>query len=983
MADFPFIGRQDALNSFHSLLSLRAQKSSLYIEATGGLGKTWLLKEYIRQSLKSPRWYLCHKDFDSTSIDSLIIDFFHSKNRSIEGLIDSIVERLGRAYFTSYSENLKKIKKLTADVKDIDEHIFASSIASLRRRSEEVFFREFKNAIRDIDGYVLLIFDTFEVAHQKRVGRWFLDRFLNNQATSDCIIVFAGRPPTPALPYRVIPHPLYPWKKEETIEYLTRRWPNDFNAPDAEHIHMATSGHPLLVDMVVYTRNAGLADLSELTTTSRTSLEWSLIDRFARNPVGEHSAIIELGYLKRRFDPEIFSVRQQGPSPAYEGINDFDTLVKILRLDTSHAREGLNSITKYRHEDQVLSVHDEVQRMIAEHAYRRDPISAGSRTEWQSLCKELYNEIVCKWYPDAIKKEKSEEKRNLLIAEQLGYELDTDIDNGLKIYANYFAGIKKSSQASSLAFNELIWGEVVDLLHNKEKSLLLKGREYELCYGQADWLWQIGQFDAAAEIYKDIIENYTLEPDDILRRLEALASLGHSYMQLGKYELSKTAFDAGLKLAIDENYEKWISAFQQNIGQLLQLQNQWDEAERHFEDATIIADTLKDDNEAQALPSLYLGSLQALLGKYNEAIINCQKALSNRREAMNAVESETDTKAQKYKPLLSLSGGYYSEDGRKIRLGIAYLKLADVYRYSGKSNWSKSKENYNKALDIFSSTNQARYKSEALQGLGNIHYEESRFTADKREKEKLIIQALDVFEEAITICRDFHLEHQTPKALHRFAHVFFEIHSDRQLAKHKTMLRRIAKFDLPEEEAWLDSRILREALPFTELDSAGKAQRIFEVSSLEAERMGDLNASLDSLVEASRIALYRDRPNDIQTYERLAQVPSKAYQQDLFLALMNLIKADLRIKEHRFDDALKGYAENFPIVVKSSGFGMYLLDDYLLNLKEKLENMSSEVALHWCNSLIASWNNAGLHKSNPELIARLWEYRHIIEEKNN
>src|SRR5690606_23780429 len=107
----------------------------------------------------------------------------------------------------------------------------------------------------------------------------------------------------------------------------------------------------------------------------------------ARNPVGEHSAIIELGYLKRRFDPEIFSIRQNGKSPAYDGIESFDKLIEILRYDKSRAREGLNSITKYRLEDRVLSLHDEVQRMISEHAYRRNEVSPGTRDEWKKLCK--------------------------------------------------------------------------------------------------------------------------------------------------------------------------------------------------------------------------------------------------------------------------------------------------------------------------------------------------------------------------------------------------------------------------------------------------------------------------------------------------------------------------------------------------------------------------------------------------------------------
>ena len=65
-----FVGRQKAVNIFHSLRTLREQKNVLYVEADGGLGKTWLLQVYIKHCKRQRRpWHTAPDGVDPFWID--------------------------------------------------------------------------------------------------------------------------------------------------------------------------------------------------------------------------------------------------------------------------------------------------------------------------------------------------------------------------------------------------------------------------------------------------------------------------------------------------------------------------------------------------------------------------------------------------------------------------------------------------------------------------------------------------------------------------------------------------------------------------------------------------------------------------------------------------------------------------------------------------------------------------------------------------
>lgn len=976
--EFPFIGRKKELEAFHSLLSLREQKSALYVEAMGGLGKTRYLRRIIEKYKQQPRWYFAPA---GSTIDPLI-DFFELSNRSVAGLRRSIVERLGKNYFQDFITSEAKLRDAE---KEANSPSSSSIVFALQRQTDELFFKNFKNAISEIRKYVVLVFDTFEVARHRQVGRWFLNEFLLRQETTGCFVVFAGRSPQLSLPVRVRAISLPPWSEKEVQEYLDQHFEGtSFEQEEITQIYAATEGHPLLVDMLVYVRNSNLAPLDELKDISREQLEFALINRIVQSHnIPEHSVLLEMGYLHRRFEPRIFALRQQG-TPAYRRVKTFDELVHTLLNDPSPAKQGFSSMIKYRSTDQVLTLHDEVQRMITQHAFSRAWNNPALRNEWKALVQELYDDVVVGWYPEAIKQARTEEERGVLVAEQLGYELDQKVDLGIALYKRCFEDAWKRNRFS---FIELLWGEIADRLEedwltSQEDQKKLAQLEYELCYLMADWLWTTNQFDAAVDLYLMLVERYTNGYRNTIRKLDAFASLGHALMRTGKFEEARTFFDQGLSLAEEIQNKHWVSAFQQNIGQVLQLANQWKEAETWFVNALKSAET-GGTKESRALACVQLGRLQALRGDYDEAILNCQKAVALRHAVLlNGDEGENNQDFDE--PLTTPFGGYYSPHGRQTRLATAHLRLADAYRYAGSQNRSKARSHYEKALAILDETNGYRFLSEALQGLGNVYHDQGVDTlrsGNYKDAVKNLGQAFESLDKAIGLCREYQLEQLLPQALHRLAHIFEaigELNSAKNDPQTISLLEQVNRFILPEEDAYRER--LNKAGTFDKLDIFAKAQRIFEVSWHEAERIRDYNTGLDSLVQAANIALRRGCYEDVRKYNRHA-LPSPAFQEHLFEKLLDLTLADLDLAESNFPIALKRYQENIPIIARGGGYGRHLIQDQLNKLSRKLQAMPRAQALQWCEKLIQSWENDGLAETHPYLIARMWEYWNSLSEQ--
>lgn len=969
---FIFVGREDAIEQFDVLET----GHGLCIRADGGLGKTKLLLKLIELS-RERGWHVGSDELDA------LIDFYDLQNRSVMGLQRSIIARLGDECFPEFQTDefvLRSLQKSAAQGAEIAKKLFPS-IVGLRRRIDALFFQGLQQALTACE--TVLFFDTFEVVANRHVGRWFLEQLLPR--FQDGRIVFAGRPRAFELPSNVQPFALDPWTQDELQAYFDARgW--KFPKGDLEKLHVWTGGRPLLVDMFIYFRDAGLLDANEFFESNpapgheREYLEWALINQLVRVQTPTHQAIMDMAYLRQRFDSRTFALRQQGNDLPYGDIPDLAALYERLK------EERLDLIVKARSEGQVLALHDEVWRMIKEHAHRRSWDFTGPRGVWKAHCADLYERVV-KHYPTFVAEATSSQERMLLEAEQLAYELENDPSHGLALYEQFFERVRNNQLPTDqlFDFNELIWGEIRDYLEAEGGPPdAFQGREYELCYDQAEWLWSKNKFDACVDLYRLIVDRYSDPETHPEHRLDALAALGHSLMHTSRYEEARDIFVQGRLLAESLEKQDWLSAFQHNMGQLLQAMHQWDEARECYEQA--VATAQGAGREALAAAKIHLGNLQALLGQ-DEAIRNCLESVHLRREVFLHRLEEMD-------PAWNQEAGYYSIEGRKARISYAYLRLGDAYRYARPSRREKALDSYERALSYLSPDIEYRYRSQVLQGLGNIYHGygfEDRARGDLETAVRNQQQAFNCLREAITLNRDHQLDRLLPKSLHRISHVIFAVGQLEKDAPEQGIrgLRRLSDqvrgFALPEEKVWSQPpEILAGDKPFDQLGTfAEKAQRLFMVSSFEAEIVGDVNTAMDSLAQACELALYRGQTGDVDRYIDRAAVrwESEAYPKDLYEALFELIRADQDLVQERSSEALARYSKSVPRLAQGGGFGLYLLNDHLACLEWKIDKMEAQSATEWCDRLIGHWIEEGLGQEHGELYERIREIQALMMDK--
>ncbi len=156
-----FVGRQDEIEAFKRCLTSQTQ-NGIYFFGPGGIGKTVLLKKITA---------LCEEELNCQAV---FIDFFSTKNRSIEGLQNTIVEQLNTPQaFQEIFETRKKLEEVrTGPAFSYQKEL----ISSLQKQIEVTFSRCCNEAAKNKS--VVIIFDSFEYVQRRNIGRWFLNDFL-------------------------------------------------------------------------------------------------------------------------------------------------------------------------------------------------------------------------------------------------------------------------------------------------------------------------------------------------------------------------------------------------------------------------------------------------------------------------------------------------------------------------------------------------------------------------------------------------------------------------------------------------------------------------------------------------------------------------------------------------------------------------------------------------------------------------------------
>ena len=91
-----FVGRQREISDFEHILNGSLKYWIVHIPAPGGFGKTKLLEKFIAVAKEKP----------NTLVTAGLVDFYKTGNQTVFGLLEDIVQQLGKAHFPSFLNEL-------------------------------------------------------------------------------------------------------------------------------------------------------------------------------------------------------------------------------------------------------------------------------------------------------------------------------------------------------------------------------------------------------------------------------------------------------------------------------------------------------------------------------------------------------------------------------------------------------------------------------------------------------------------------------------------------------------------------------------------------------------------------------------------------------------------------------------------------------------------------------------------------------------
>jgi tetratricopeptide (TPR) repeat protein len=913
-----FVGRAGALDAFYLRFAYRHMKNGIYYYGGGGLGKTWLLQKIILDSQDDPI---------RVAID--IIDFFDTQNHGIRGLQATIKSRLGAPEaFQSYDEIIERVE----DARSRGEEMHPSAIASLESRANRLFIQCCQRAI--LGREVIMLFDTFERVQRRHVGQWLLQEFLPQ--VGDLIVAIAGRPePTPArMPDNVTCYELKGLTLEELKEYAGhrgRRLPEDV----VESVWNRTDGTPLLVDLILDLpepqRGQFIAEMGRLEEPKRIQdspeLQRWLVRRFGRVDDRTNRVIWAMAYLRRRFDVQMLKYVVENLK---EWFGDYGEIFEELSQSIY--------IKEYPNRQSHL-LHDEVQRMIIEYVLKEvvDP--------WQQMQTLLYDLIVNHYYPETIGTCPHPDLVHQLQAEQLGYILDSNPQEGLEQYTGYRDKIETIHEYDS---EELLWGEVREHLDR------FGDEAYRICSDRGLWLQRHSLFQKAEGHYRQMVDRF--EPQQV----ETWQALGFMLMRQGKISEAETVFEESQTLVPEGDFDS-VAMIENNLGQASRMAGKWDQAMEHYGES-LRAATMARSPARMVSAYINRSYLYSLQGLYSAAKQQCERAIE----------------------LISSLPGSQENIQRAI---YAWMNLGTAYRHSG--DYIIAAQHYEKSLELARANRNREATCDALQHIGiNEHLLGRKLRREHRELATACqhqIRAWQRLVEALEIARESDWRNAIADGLNRLAKVYREIYRLQSMPPQlvdapavlealQALQQKAMTFEMPFEIEY--EYELLTAGRFTRLNWLEKASRMFEVSALAADDANNFHRALESLTEVARTLEELGMEDKVPiVIRRIERIRGYDYQEALFAAISEMILGDLDFKRQEFHAAFERYKKAYADLAEQSGYALYLLTDRLRDLEWRLRSLPSEAVLEWCDILEGEWRDRTLLSRRPEMLDLLERMR--------
>ncbi len=421
----PFIGRENELTLIDKLINEISTLRILFIQGTGGIGKTRLLQE-VREKYNSNR--------KTHLIASEIIDFDDHTLHIPENIWSRIAQVLDESTFKPYLNTSLDYRKMEMNgvssgrlskILLENNEIFIDCFNSISKNRRVVLFFDTTDALKETDlfSYLFKLCIHFKNALLLLTGRNARKIGVSLQAKISKKIAY--------LDFFDIAYiiDLLPFEEKAGEEYLNKKQETlriNLKPEIAQKVLLMAGGRPILIDLAVewLAREIPIDWLADSSLEELKSL--SEDEMKARRKEFEHQLVSRIVQLRFQMDRLILFMSRVYPL-------DTGMIANLLDMDENEIEKLLTDAKTYIFikyiPDGGITLHDEMRRIVNDYAWPEvDPESS-----WR--CRD--SELAVKYFESAIQTlvKKSAELEN----EERNARERTDFEAELKAFAKRVA----------------------------------------------------------------------------------------------------------------------------------------------------------------------------------------------------------------------------------------------------------------------------------------------------------------------------------------------------------------------------------------------------------------------------------------------------------------------------------------------------------------------------------------------------------------
>lgn len=702
-----FVGRKKEINLFENWLAddeapwiFYAHDATEEQEQKGGIGKTWLLKEFARRvALLRPDLAIVNIDFfnvadrDRITIAERTV---RSLQKAFPGWAPGAFNRTLAEYFGgSYASASPPEKDADIRIRDALADALALDLQDLEKM------------LSGTGKFLLLFFDTFEVIEDNPViavlgsKRTFPDNYRSKRVGA----VVAGRN---ALNWshqnwrerqaEVLDVALTPFDRGEMLDYIEAGllYEQSFQEEELQTLYRLTAGRPILIGLVTDVFNHSVMSLTELLMVPHTQFEERLVAQVNHLEDPLNWVILFMAHVYHLFNMETLDWIAHESNLRYTENVDYQQLIQNLPHLSFVRRSGSG-------DDFVL--HDEMRRLVTQYCWKIQDADHDVRREISRCMVNYCNRQM--------EQRLSEQEFQLYTIMKLYHMLFLDLEEGLA----YFQDILRSAvNRWRSAFARSVLQEV-----RAFATELTAEQHYALIFAGARLLRSEENPHAALHeherLKKEASSEWFAEQE-----LEILIEKGRCYLLLSQLREAGDCFTQALALGKARGDVGRSALLLGLLGFIHRRRGELDTAMAFYEECVVIHKAA--GNEVAYADTLNnISNVLRLKGRIEEALRICKIGLVLRRRL--AQERKTSERAV----ALSLS-----------TLGLIYINS---------DNFVLAEQTLLEAFEIYSRLDDKKSIAMGYNRLGRVQLAKGELTQAKALFEKAQEASEDINPEAL------------------------------------------------------------------------------------------------------------------------------------------------------------------------------------------------------------------------------------------